>query len=317
MQTKQNIRSNFAYIQLLLYMKLPLKGIIPPVVTPLINNNEIDVQGLENLINHLISGGVHGVFLLGTTGEAPNLSYKLRKEFIKKACVLIDKRIPVLVGITDTSFDGSLEIAETTKNAGADAVIFAPPYYVPISQSEMVEYLETLVPKLPLPFMMYNMPSCTKMHMSLETVKKAKELGAIGIKDSSGDISYLYSLIEEFKGSPEFSIIAGSELFIPETIIYGGHGGVAGGANIFPRLYVDLYEASEAKDLARVAILRQKLIQIGDKIYDVGKNSSKHIKSIKCALSVMGICNDYVALPFRKFDETERNEIEQNLKEIS
>ena len=298
-------------------MKLPLRGIIPPVVTPLLSNNEIDEQGLKNLIEHLIAGGVHGVFLLGTTGEAPNLSYKLRKEFIEKACALVDKRIPVLVGITDTSFEGSLEIAEAAKTAGADAVVIAPPYYIPIEQVEMVEYLEDLVPQLPLPFLLYNMPACTKMHMTLETVKKAKELGAIGVKDSSGNVSYFYSLIEEFKDSPEFSIIAGSELFLPETIIYGGHGAVAGGANLFPRLYVDLYKASEAKDMTRIAELRKKVIQIEEKIYNVGKYSSKHIKSIKCALSVMGICNDYVAHPLRKFETAERKQIELNLKEIN
>ena len=297
-------------------MKLPLKGIIPPVITPLLNNNEIDQLGLKKLIEHLISGGVHGIFLLGTTGEAPNLSYTLRKEFIEKACALVNNRIPVVVGITDTSFDGSLEIAEIAKNAGADALVIAAPYYIPMSQIEMVEYLEDLVPKLPLPFLLYNMPSCTKMHMSLETVKKAKELGAIGLKDSSGDLAYLYSLIEEFKDSPDFSLIAGSEIFLPETIINGGHGAVAGGANIFPRLYVDLYEASKAKDLERVAILREKVIQIGKKIYDVGENSSKYFKSIKCALSEMGICNDYVAHPFRKFGEAERKQIILNLKEL-
>ncbi|MCK5630921.1 MAG: dihydrodipicolinate synthase family protein [Nanoarchaeota archaeon] len=298
-------------------MKLPLRGIIPPVITPLLNNNEIDEQGLKNLIEHLITGGVHGVFLLGTSGEAPNLSYKLRKEFIEKACTLIDKRIPVLVGITDTSFEGSLEIAEISKNAGADAVVIAPPYYIPMEQIEMVEYLEDLVPQLPLPFLLYNMPSCTKMHMSLETVRRAKELGAIGIKDSSGNVSYFYSLIEAFKDSPEFSVIAGSELFLPETIIHGGHGAVAGGANIFPRLFVDLYEASDAKDLARVAKLREKVIQIENRIYNVGKYTSRYIKSIKCALSVMGICNDYVAHPFRKFAENERKQIEKHIKELN
>lgn len=298
-------------------MKLPLRGIIPPIVTPLLNNNEIDQNGLEKLIEHVISGGVHGIFLLGTTGEAPNLSYELRKEFIKKACALVDKRVPVVVGITDTCFEGSLEIAETAKNAGADAVVIAPPYYIPMSQIEMEEYLEALVPKLPLPFLLYNMPSCTKMHMTLKTVRKAKELGAIGIKDSSGDISYLYSLIEEFKDSPDFSIIVGSELFIPETIIYGGHGAVAGGANLFPRFFVDLYEASKAKDMEKISMLRQKVIQIGNKLYDVGKYSSKHIKTTKCVLSVMGICNDYVAQPLRKFNEPERKQIEQNLKEIN
>ena len=95
-------------------MKLPLKGIIPPIVTPLLSDNEIDVQGLEKLIEHIITGGVHGVFLLGTTGEAPNLSYKLRKEFIAKACAIINKRIPVLVGIDLTLTPNFLSIPSPT-----------------------------------------------------------------------------------------------------------------------------------------------------------------------------------------------------------
>ena len=297
-------------------MKLPLQGIIPPLVTPLLNETELDETGLKNIIEHIISGNVHGVFLLGTTGEAPNLSYELRKEFIEKACSFVNKRIPVYVGITDTSLSGSLEIAETAKKAGADALVISSPYYVPMTQAEFVVYLETLVPQLPLPFMMYNMPSCTKLHMSVETVRKSRELGAIGIKDSSGDLGYLYALIEEFKDTPDFAIIVGTELFIPETIINGGHGAVPGGANLFPRLFVDLYEASLINDQQKIQELREKLMQIETMIYDVGDHNSKYFKSIKSAFSVMGICSDYVAMPFKKFDSEQKQIIAKNLKEM-
>jgi 4-hydroxy-tetrahydrodipicolinate synthase len=298
-------------------MKLPLTGIIPPIVTPLLSNTELDVSGLKNLIDHILAGGVHGVFLLGTTGEATNLDYNLRKEFIYRACDFVDKKVPVVVGITDTCLQGSLEIAKTSKDAGADALVISSPYYLPISQNEFVAYLEELVPQLPLPFMMYNMPSCTKMHMSVNTVKKAKELGAIGIKDSSGNLPYMLSLIEEFKNSPEFAIIAGTEIFIPETIKAGGHGAVAGGANIFPSLFVDLYEASLNDDTEKIEQLREKLILIEEKIYNVGAHSSKYIKTIKSALSALGICSDFVAMPFHRFDNVKTNQIKQNMKELS
>jgi len=297
-------------------MKLPLSGIIPPIVTPLISNTELDVQGLKNLINHILDGGVHGVFILGTTGEATNLDYNLRKEFINLTCGFVNKKVPVVVGITDTCMQGSLEIAHAAKNAGADALVISSPYYLPISQNEFIYYLEELVPRLPLPFMMYNMPGCTKMHMSLNTVRKAKELGAIGIKDSSGNLPYLLSLIEEFKDSPEFAVIAGSEIFIPETIKAGGHGAVAGGANIFPSLFVELYDACVNDDTAKIDLLRQKLVEIEEKIYNVGAHSSKYIKTIKSALSAMGICNDFVAMPFHRFDAAKTNQIKQNLKEM-
>ena len=298
-------------------MKLSIKGIIPPVITPLINNEKIDVNGLEKLIEHLILGGVHGLFFLGTNGEATSLSYKLRKDLIKRACEFVNKRVPIFVGITDTTFAGSLEIAEYSRFVGADAVVVAPPYYVPISQEEMVDYLKNLIPALTLPFLLYNIPYCTKLHLSLETVKRAKELGAIGIKDSSGDMFYMYTLLNEFKDSSDFSIMTGTELFLSDTVIQGGHGAVPGGANLFPRLFVDLYEASVAKDIKKIAILREQVMKINNTIYNVGNFSSKITKGIKCALSVMNICNDYMAFPFRKFEGVEREQIKKFVEEFN
>jgi 2-dehydro-3-deoxy-D-pentonate aldolase len=298
-------------------MELPLKGIIPPLITPLDDINTLDIKGLEKLIDHVVSGGVQGIFILGTTGEATSLSYELRKELIKRTCDFVNHRVPVMAGITDTSVKGLLEIAEYSAKMGIDGVVIAPPYYVPISQEEMREYLEIIVPKLQLPFLMYNMPGCTKMHMSLETVKKSKELGSIGIKDSSGDMSYLFSLIREFKDSPEFSIMTGTELFLPDTILHGGHGAVAGGANLFPGLFVDLYNASLERDMGRIAVLRDLVFEIDNTIYNVGKHKSRIIKGIKCALSVMNICSDYVALPLGKFKEEERRIIARNIETLN
>lgn len=297
-------------------MKASLRGIIPPVITPLIDNTTIDEEGLCRLLDHMIKGGVHGLFLLGTTGEATSLSYKLREKFVNLASRYVNNRVPIIVGITDTSFEDSLTMAHCFKEAGAAAAVIAPPYYIPISQSEMRQYLENLVPKLPLPFFLYNMPAYTKLHMTAETVNCAKQLGALGIKDSSGDLLYLYMLIDKFKDSPDFSIFTGTEIFIPETISYGGHGAVSGGANFFPELYVDLYNASMAGDKERVALLQQIVMQIYNTIYNVGKHSSKYTLGTKCALSVLNICNDFAAQPLRKFDDEQRSKIYQYICEI-
>ncbi len=297
-------------------MKLPLRGIIPPLVTPLLENKELDSHGLKNLIEHVLEGGVHGVFLVGTNGEGPSLSYPLRKQLIKEACEIVNHRVPVLVGITDTSLEATLEIADYSKKAGADALVIAPPYYFPISEQEMMDYLENLVPKLTLPFLLYNIPSCTKLNLSVKMARKAKDLGAIGVKESSDDISQVYALIEEFKDSPDFSIIVGAELYLSETITKGGQGAVAGGANFFPRLFVDLYEASMSKDLERIAILRNSLLKMHTTIYNVGDSATKSIKAIKCALSIMGICSDHMAQPLHKFDESKRNEVKRYLNQF-
>ena len=297
-------------------MKLPLKGIIPPLVTPLLKNKKLDIIGLNNLIEHVLEGGVHGIFLLGTNGEGPSLSYALRKQLIAEACKIVEHRVPVLVGITDTSLEATLEIADHAKKSGADAVVVAPPYYFPIAQQEMVDYLKELAPMLPLPFLLYNMPSCTKLHLSVETVRKAKEFGAVGIKDSSGDMSLLYALIEEFKDSREFSVIVGAELFLSDAVQNGGHGAVAGGANFFPRLFVDLYEASLSKDIKRIAVLRQKVLKINSTIYNVGNSATKSIKAIKSVLSIMGICSDQMAQPLSTFDKVQQNEIKRHLRQF-
>lgn len=294
-------------------MKLPLKGIIPPMVTPLLENKDLDSAGLKKLIEHLLEGGVHGIFLLGTNGEGPSFGYGLRKQLITEACEIVNQRVPVLVGITDTSFEAALEIAQHSQKAGADAVVVAPPFYFPISQQEIVDYLEALAPLLPLPFLVYNIPSCTKLNLSVATVKKAKELGAIGVKDSSGDIDLLYAYIKEFKDTPDFSVIVGDESFLSEAILNGGHGGVAGGANMFPKLFVELYEASLSNDVDGIEKLRNKVINIHNTIYSVDNSPTRSIKAIKCALSIMGVCHDHMAQPLNKLENAKRLQIKEYL----
>ena len=290
-------------------MKLKLRGIIPPMVTPLKADGSLDEEGLKNLIEHLISGGVHGIFLLGTNGEATSLTHEARKTLISKACYYIDKRVPVLVGISDTVLDDCVDMCNHAKFCGADAVVIAPPYYLPISEDEFVDFMKVLVPQLSLPFVLYNMPSCTKLHLSLPTVEKIKELGAIGIKDSSGDLDYLLELIAYFKSYPDFSIIAGTESFLSTTVLHGGHGAVAGGANFFPKLFVDLYNASVNGELLLVEQLNVEVNRLYATIYNVGSYSSKITKGTKCALAVLNICEDHMAMPLKKFSDIERHKI--------
>ena len=127
---------------------------------------------------------------------------------------------------------------------------------------------------------------------------------------------YLYSLMEEFVYDPEFSILTGTEIFLPETIMHGGHGAVAGGANMFPKMYVDLYNACLANDLETIAVIRKEVLHLYDTIYQVGKHSSRYVKATKCGLSVLGICNDYMAPPLHRFNPAERKQIEEYMEMI-
>lgn len=296
---------------------MPVHGIIPPVVTPLLNDNEIDGEGLERLINHLLEGGVHGLFLLGTTGEGTSLSYKLRKDFVEKACRLVNKKVPVLAGITDTVFENSIQMAFAYKEAGADMLVVAPPYYNPLSQLELQHYLDDLAPRLPLPFLLYNIPSHTKIHLTLDTVSHARDLGAAGIKDSSGDMNHILSLIETFEDSADFAVLTGTEIHISKSIQNGGHGAVPGGANLFPQLYVDFYNAIINKHHEKIEFIQSIILKINQTLYKFGHFPSGIILGIKSALEIQNICSGYAAHPLKQFNRETREEIKKLVEELN
>jgi dihydrodipicolinate synthase/N-acetylneuraminate lyase len=292
----------------------PLRGVIPPMVTPLLDRDRLDVAGLERLTEHILAGGVHGLFILGTTGEAPSLSYRLRFEMIERVCAQVKGRVPVLVGITDTSFVESVNIARKASDSCAQAVVLAPPYYFPAGQAELLEYLKHLVPELPLPLFLYNMPRYTKAVFEFDTLRAAAQIdGIVGVKDSSGDMIYFHRLLSLLTEYKDFTILMGPEELLAEAVMLGGHGGVCGGANLVPNLYVQLYEAAHARDLDATASLHRQVMQISATIYSVGRYESSYLKGLKCALSCVGICSDFMAEPFHRFRRAERKVIQRHI----
>ena len=296
-------------------MNRPLSGIIPPLVTPLKDNETLDVESLENLIEHLINGGVHGLFILGTTGEEQSLSYHLRKQMIIESARINHGRLPLLVCITDTSIVESIKLAKVAAECGADGVVSAPPYYFATGQPELAQFYEELVPQLPLPVYLYNMPSHVKVSFAPDTVARiAKNPQVVGFKDSSANAVYFQSVMYKMQHRQDFAMLVGPEEITGECVLLGGHGGINGGANMFPELYVGMYNAAKAGDLKRVRELQQYIMQISTSIYTVGKHGSSYLKGLKCALSLLGVIkNDFVASPFYKFDEPEREKIRQAL----
>lgn len=295
----------------------PLRGIIPPLVTPLLDSDTLDVEGLERLVEHVVAGGVHGVFILGTTGEAQSLSYRLRTELIERTCRLVGGRLPVLVGVSDTSLAESETLAHRAARCGADAVASAPPFYYAPAQPELLHFYAHLAKTLPLPLFLYNMPSHTKVTFAPETVRRLSEhKNIIGIKDSSANGVYFQQVCYAMRDVSDFSLLVGPEEMMAETVLLGGHGGVTGGANIFPTLYVDLYNAAVAKDFSRIAPLQQKVMQVCNLLYTVGSYGSSYLKGVKSALSLKGICSDVLAAPFEHFYEKEREQIKASLEEI-
>jgi dihydrodipicolinate synthase/N-acetylneuraminate lyase len=293
------------------------QGIIPPMITPLRGRDELDVPGLERLIEHILAGGVSGLFILGTTGEGPSLSYRLRREVIGRTCRQVNGRALVLAGITDTAFVESVALARFAADAGADAVVAAPPYYMPEGQPELMEYLDHLVPELPLPLFLYNMPPLTKVSIELDTVRHAMDNPRImGLKDSSGNMVYFHRAAGLLRHRPDWSLLVGPEELLVDALFAGAHGGVSGGANVIPKLYVRLFEAARAGEVSRARELHTLVLRIRESLYHVGRHPSAVIKGLKCALACLGICDDFVAEPFHRFRAAERVRIERGLADL-
>ncbi len=295
----------------------PLRGVIPPMITPLEGRDRLSVEGLERLIEHILSAGVNGLFILGTTGEAPALSYRTRREVVERTCGQVAGRVPVIVGITDTAFEESLGLARHAQASGAQAVVVSAPYYFPAAQSELIHYIENLAAELPLPAFLYNAPTNTHHFFEPRSVQRIADLpNVVGLKDSSANMIYFHAVQELLSDRPDFTRLVGPEELMAEAVLLGGHGGMCGGANFFPQLYVDLYRAAAGKDLERVRALHKRVMQISTTIYRVAKEDSSYLRGLKCAVSLAGICGDFMAEPFHPFGSEERQQVQKYMTEL-
>lgn len=225
--------------------------------------------------------------------------------------------MPVLVGVTDTSLDESVKLAEAAARCGAAGVVAAAPYYFAPSQQEMIEYFTALADALPLPLYLYNMPSHVKVFLEAATVKKlAEHPNIVGLKDSSANMNYFETLLYHLGGRDDFALYVGPEELTGECVLMGADGGVNGGANMFPELYVAMYEAAKTGDVVRVRELQRRIMQISVSIYTMGKYGSSYLKGVKCALSLLGICDDYISWPYRHFRAEERAKIREALEAL-
>jgi 4-hydroxy-tetrahydrodipicolinate synthase len=156
----------------------------------------------------------------------------------------------------------------------------------------------------------------TKVRFELETLRQVLHLENIaGIKDSSGDLDYFGRLLELKRDRPDWSVLVGPENLLAETVRRGGDGGVNGGANFHPRLFVELFDAVERQDTARAEGVQRQLLQLGG-VYSVGHHASTVVKGMKCACSLLGLCDDFMAEPFHRFRAPERERVRAVLREV-
>ena len=288
------------------------------MVTPLIDRENIDFKGLEKLQDHLINGGVSGVFLMGTTGEGTSISPRMRKDLIKYSIEYVKGRVPVFVSIADCCIEESLNMARYAKECGVTYLVSALPFYLGLTQKEIIDYYTTIADNVPLPLFLYNIPAQTKLMISVEAVKTlAKHPNIIGMKDSSGNGTYFNTLLAEIKAEyPNFTILVGPDEMLASTMAMGGNGGVNSGSNLFPELYINLFKACKAKDTERILKLQKLVMKVSTGVYSVDKSSVSFLKGLKAALFTEGLITDYICEPLQKVNNADLETIRKNVAEL-
>jgi 4-hydroxy-tetrahydrodipicolinate synthase len=268
-----------------------IQGIVPPVPTPFRQDGSVDAESYHRIARHLKAGGADAAFVLGSTGELSSLSHSHRREAIRAAAEAFSGQLPLLVGIGDACLAESLDLAETAASAGAAAVVLNAPSYYEISSGEMRGYLDLLVPQLPLPVMLYNMPWLTGHSFDDDTLRHAVTFpGLIGFKDSSGDINYFANLVRIAAARPELTVLIGSDFLFLDALKLGGHGAVAGGANLYPAMFRGLLDAFARGDLVEAAGIQSSIAGLGHDIFAITGQPSSVIAAIKGALAALGLC---------------------------
>ena len=288
------------------------------MVTPLDAKRRLDKKGTRNMVRHLLKGGVDGIFLLGTTGEGPHLSYAVREELVKTVCGLVKGRVPVLVGITETDLDDAVAFAAKCKAYGAAAVVAAPPYYFKLTQAECVAWFAEMADRLPLPLVVYDMPAHTDTIIEPATIAKlAAHPNIVAMKDSSSIIA----LFNKFRIALEpyaekFSLFMGPDEAMGEAVLLGADGGVCTGANLWPAQFKAMYLAAKAGDVETVRRLQRFTTMSSYLLYGLGQGQIGFLKGVKCALAEMGLIQNVLAAPFAPFAGRERAQVKAALKKL-
>lgn len=289
------------------------EGIFPPTVTPLDEKERIDERGFVTQLNRLIDNGVHGIYLLGTSGEFVALTNEERTKAIEIAMRTVNGRVPIICGCMDSSTRRVIQNIEIAREFGVDAVAATPPYYYPPhSNADIIEFYKSIAASTDLPVVIYNIPQTTKVAIPPEVVRELNESveNIAGIKDSSADWTNFLRLLAYVGDSDKFSILLGSHLVGGAAIMLGAEGGVMSIANVDPKTPVQLYEAARKGQVEEVKRLQLKLLSLG-KLYSYGTAAS----CLKACLEIMGVCRAYTTSPIMPVSESGRKELKQLLKE--
>src|ERR1051325_635944 len=238
---------------------MQIRGIIPPVATPMKANEDLDLPRLRWFLDHLIGCGVHGIFVLGTNSEFYAMDEREKQEVIAATVEHVRGRVPVYAGTGAETTREAVRLTRMAEKEGANGVSVITPYFVNPNQQEIFDHYRRIAEATKLPVVLYNNPAtCGGVKIDVDTVARLAEIpNILGIKDSSGDLT---NTNEYMRVVPDrFSVLQGRDTLIYSALILGAKGAVPATGNIAPRIVVDIYESFMRGDLAASLAAQRKL----------------------------------------------------------
>lgn len=225
------------------------RGIIPAMVTPLTAEGKFNEKAMRKLINYLIDGGVHGLFVTGTTGEFYGLTPEEKREIFQVTMDETKGRVPVYAGTNGITTRESVMLTQLAEECKVDAVSVLTPMFITPNQNQLIEHYKIIAASTSLPVVLYNNPPKTGVNLAAATVAKLAEVpNIVSIKDSSGDLTLTAEYIRLTRDREDFSVLMGRDTLIYGALCYGATGSIASCANVAPRLCADIYEKYIAGD---------------------------------------------------------------------
>ncbi|MBE6907377.1 dihydrodipicolinate synthase family protein [Marasmitruncus massiliensis] len=288
-------------------------GVIPPIITPVDEQERVDEKALRLLIDHCIENGIHGIFVAGSNGECLALTQQERDRAIKIALDQVGGRVPLIAGVMDASTPRVIENIKRFEDMGGEVAVVTPVFYARhATQDETVRHFEEISKATSAKLMIYNIPPFTGQLLKAETVFKIAKIDkVIGYKDTSGNFPDFLKCLRYFKGT-DFLLHQGATNLALPSLLLGADGYIPSLAPLFPRPYIELYNAGIRGDIEQA----KKWAYIVDetcKIYPMAKSQTA---STKYAISKLGFLDKRVIRPTEPITAEEERNIDRKLDEL-
>ncbi len=272
-------------------------GVVVPMVTPVTRNGQLDEPAVRRVIVHLIDGGVHGIFVLGTTGEAASVPSDDRDRLVE---ILVEEargRVATYAGIADNCVANSVVLGRRFLSTGVDAVVAHLPYYYALTPEEQYAHFVTLADAIDGPLMLYNIPSTTHMSISAEVVTRlAAHSHIIGLKDSDNSADRLRAVMDAVGGREDFCVLVGAAVLSSRGLALGATGMVPSSGNLVPRACRAVFDAAVRGDAA-AAVAWQETIDAVAALYNRGRTLGGSLAALKAAMAGLSLCGPDVLPP--------------------